>query len=187
MFMLEFLFFIFYIFLVLWILPFYPRFRNSVLAPVLHICVCILCAMSLESIIILIAYEKAVKLCLLIPLLIVCTYTDLKHQEIPDTAVILMAVSGFFTTREVPLALMIISFMFLISFFVFRMIGFGDLKLMEAMIMCAKMNALIGFIIASLLCLAVNVLQKKGSHENHKIPFAPYLCAGFLITLLLPV
>ena len=62
------------------------------------------------------------------------------------------------------------------------MMGLGDCKLMSVMIMISGYNALIGFMIGSALCMVQNYRKKESSDQ--KIPFAPYLCSGFLITLL---
>jgi len=67
--------------------------------------------------------------------------------------------------------------------FVFmKKIGAGDIKLMGLMIMKYGLVASAGFAVASLLCIIVQLIKKESL--NQRIPFGPYLCIGFLFTLL---
>ena len=61
-------------------------------------------------------------------------------------------------------------------------LGFGDVGLISLFVLQTGVYAAAATLSASLLCLAVNI-TKRGS--DVPIPFGPYLCFGFLLTLWL--
>lgn len=171
-----------YAFLVLWIIPYYPRYRGFIHGRKIQIPACMLCAAALISLIVLMSYEKRDTLILLFPLLITISYVDWRDQEIPDLPVVIILLFGLAQNHDsFPLAAFL-SVIVCMPFVLGGKLGMGDAKLMGVMIMVNQTAAAAGFIAASLLCLAHHHFKKESSLT--KIPFAPYLCTGFLTMLV---
>ena len=170
-----------YAFLVLWIIPYYPRYRSFIHGRKIQIPACMVCAAALISVIVLVSYEKRDTLILLFPLLIAVSYVDWRDQEIPDLPVALMLFFGLARNHDsFPLAAFL-AVIICLPFVIQGKLGMGDAKLMGVMVMVNQTAAAAGFAAASLLCLAHHQFKKESSLT--KIPFAPYLCTGFLTML----
>lgn len=129
----------------------------------------------------------------LIPFLLIAGFTDIKEQKIPNPLVILAAVTGlglwyFFRPPllETVLGLLIMCLITCILFIWKKALGAGDIKLLfligfyQRIPFCA-----FTFLFASLSSLAFLFITRKKREKNGKIPFAPFLCGGYLIAVLL--
>lgn len=183
--MLKYLPHLIYVFLILWIIPCYPHYRSFLKTKWKQILMCLLCAVAIVSVIIVFAYENADQLVLIAPLLIVCSYVDHRDQEIPDLPVVIMFLFARISGKEMHWLLVIGLAAVSLPFIIQGMLGLGDCKLMSVMVMINGYIAMIGFAIGSVICMAANFRKKESSEQ--KIPFAPYLCTGFLISLLFAV
>lgn len=143
---------------------------------------CLICTVTLISLIILINYEKREMLILIAPLLIAISYVDARDQEIPDFPVAFMLFAGFMYREGFSLIPAFVFGIICLPFVLSGKLGMGDLKLMGVMMAVNSLAASAGFIIAALLCLIVHKMKKESSET--KIPFAPYLCTGYLTMLV---
>ena len=69
-----------YAWLVLWIIPFYPHYRKAFKAKWFQIASCALCAAVLVCVCVVVSWKKRNELILILPLLIVCSYVDIRDQ-----------------------------------------------------------------------------------------------------------
>jgi prepilin signal peptidase PulO-like enzyme (type II secretory pathway) len=128
------------------------------------------------------SWQRCDELCVIMPLLIVCSYVDQRDMEIPDLPLALIFIYiGLSGRSPHPLA-MIIMAIIVIPFVFTKKIGMGDCKMMDLMVLYAGIRAAIGFVIACVLCITVQLAKKES--PDQRIPFGPYLCIGFLFTLL---
>ena len=171
-----------YVFTILWIIPYYPSYRSFIRGGWKQPLACLVCSAAILSVLILVSYDHLNEMLFMVPLLIVCMYVDWRDQEIPDFPVLLMYVYGVFFPEYHHTFSMIFCCLVLFPFTWSEMLGIGDLKLMCAMALIAGWIAALGFAAGSLFCIIHHFVKKES--PDTKIPFAPYLCSGFLITLL---
>lgn len=171
-----------YAWLVLWIIPFYPHYRKAFKAKWFQIASCALCAAVLVCVCVVVSWKKRNELILILPLLIVCSYVDIRDQEIPDLPLVIMFVHMGLSHQAPHTVSCLIMALIAAPFVFMKKIGAGDIKLMGLMIMKYGLIASAGFAVASLLCIIVQLIKKESL--NQRIPFGPYLCIGFLFTLL---
>lgn len=172
-----------YVFLILWIIPFYPRYRNCIHCRLTHVMMCMICACGLSGAVRLLSYGQYDSVILILPLMIVCSYVDRRDQEIPDLPVMILLSYGITCGNRYSLRMAVLLALVCLPFVFQGKLGMGDVKLMGAMMSAGAMTASCGFIAASLLCLLQHIRKKESSEM--KIPFAPYLCAGFTLALVL--
>ncbi|MBE6128548.1 MAG: prepilin peptidase [Erysipelotrichaceae bacterium] len=116
---------------------------------------------------------------LLLPVLLWISLSDIRTMEIPDTGWFIIALLAVMTRPFWLYGAGV--FLLLLPFSMKDLLGFGDVKLCTAMALLAGWRTVIVLETASLLALLF-FAYKKGSCQ--KIPFAPFLCSGFLAALL---
>ena len=177
--------FIIYTFLILWIIPSYPKYRNCFRMPILHILMCLACAAALVFACIAFFYDNKGDIALLVPLLIVMSYVDYRQQEIPDFPITVIALLTCLKPSYWQIIPAVILGIILLPFALQDKIGVGDIKLMSAMCALRAMQGYGGILIACVIAWCVMKIKKES--DIARIPFAPCLCTGFLITLCLQI
>ena len=120
-------------------------------------------------------------LILLMPLLLYLSVHDCRTMEIPDCGWFILSAIAFFMHGFGVLYEALAVFFFLLPFSLHDQLGFGDVKLCFAMAAFGGFRIFIVLTIASASAL-LYFLTKKGS--SMRIPFGPFLCFGFVISLL---
>ena len=116
---------------------------------------------------------------LLMPLLVYISWYDYRTMEIPDAGWSLISLQALAGRPDYVWALAVFAVLSLFS--LAGVLGFGDVKLCAAMALRCGMRILCVLVIASGLAL-LYCITKKEIHV--RIPFAPFLCLGFVFVLL---
>lgn len=122
------------------------------------------------------------------------TFIDYKYLEIPDTYNIIVAVLGVFNVFYFKnfsyLITGIISFVvfFLISLISKGALGGGDIKLSLGIGMFISLKKYLNFIMLTFgigAVIALFFMITKGKNKEDKLPFAPFMSLGAILTLLI--
>ncbi len=115
----------------------------------------------------------------LAPMLFIASLSDIRSSQIPDTCSLLIVLSGLCSTGVKSAGWACIT-LILFSFFAMReMLGWGDVKLIAAVSLHLGADIFRSLIIACILCLGYAVWKKESLPAE--IPFAPFLCIGFML------
>ena len=114
------------------------------------------------------------------------TYMDLRYRRIPNSSLLFFALSGLFLGEFNFLLALISLILFLpIRWVSKNQIGMGDVKLISTLALgCAAIDSVISSIwIASASALVVVVANRLiNGFWCQSLPFAPFLCLGFLLS-----
>ena len=128
-----------------------------------------------------ISFELRITTAILMPIFYLASAADIKHGEIPDLcSAVIVCTAILFSSYYVSTAS--IAAMLCIFCVRFGWLGAGDAKLIIAFTLFRGNGILAAMWSASLVCILFSVLIKN---EKRRIPFAPFLCMGFMLCLLL--
>lgn len=140
--------------------------------------------------------------CTVVSILIVIGIYDIKHKIVPNELVyafICISFFGMFLTRDVTLVKDILSgpivalpFLLIWFFSKGRLMGFGDIKIIFGMgfflgLYGAIAATLLSFWIGAIFSVFFYYLSKARVTRNTEIPFAPFLIAGTIVSLLFSI
>jgi len=118
------------------------------------------------------------------------SYTDIKRREIPDTACVLLVLTGFLKFSYPNLLGIFVALPFFIAaMFKEKSIGGGDIKLTAAVgIVLGFWKGIYGLILGLTLLILFyimvrisSIIRRKQVAKNLSMPLAPFLGIGFLI------
>ncbi len=140
--------------------------------------------------------------CTIASILIVIGIYDTKHKIVPNSLVytfIAISFFGMFLTRDVTLVgdilagpIVALPFFLIWLFSKGRLMGFGDIKIIFGIgfflgLYGAIAGVLLSFWIGAIFVLFFTILRKAKVTLATEIPFAPFLIAGTIITLLFSI
>ncbi len=165
-----------YYILIHWIIPYYPAYQNC-LHPKRYTFVWILTGIILS----LLCRNMPEAFRYVLPLALNISLTDIREMEIPDLCQFLLFLYAVSVTEEFPLLpLMILTAGAAAA--AKGKIGFGDVKLTVLISMICGRKIWNVLFTASFICLIRLLFKRKPAEEP--VPFAPYLCFAFLLSLL---
>ncbi len=118
-----------------------------------------------------------------IPVFAAVSYTDMKLMEISDSAVLITAAVSVYCEGSANIVYAAAAAGFLTLFSLYGKIGFGDVKLISAFTLYAGELIFVSLAAASSLALLYTVFRKN--RHDLPVPFAPFLCVGFILILFL--
>ena len=127
--------------------------------------------------------ELCNRLMFLLPVLVYASFSDLETGEIPDLCSISLFCYGISCCRneQIICACIILGTGTVLS--VLDLLGFGDVKLCASWTLTCGMYIFTALFAASLAALCISVIKKESA--SVRIPFAPFLAAGFIISCFL--
>lgn len=128
-----------------------------------------------------ISFQQIMLIALLMPFFYLASAVDLKTGEIPDLcSAVLFCSALLFSSVHMPDAC--IASMICIFCVRFGWLGAGDAKLIAAFTFLSGSSIVFALWSASVFCILYSLFRKE---KKRHIPFAPFLCLGFLLCLFL--
>ena len=160
-----------------WIIPFYPRCRSC-----LNLRDADLPWILTGLLVSVLAREQPEVIRYSLPLMMNIAYADSRYMEIPDSCQFLLFLYAVSASDRIPFASYLI-FIAGTTAALSGMTGFGDVKLIFTLSVLFRESVWLILLTASLSCLLVLMVRKKPAGQP--VPFAPYICFGFLVTVFL--
>ncbi len=127
------------------------------------------------------------KIGILLFIILIATYTDIKKRIIPNNLIVFGLATGiYFSVAESQKLYILMSFILIVIFMVFgNGLGYGDQKLLSLIPMFLQDKSSLFFVYLTVIYLLYYFYQKR--KKIHKLPFAPGILAATILSILTEV